>query len=550
MDGGELISAAPFPPFSRLHPKVEECLSALHCLPYFIQYLEHCKSIKLLHFLFACETFKEVASSSSETHSTACTKDCKHQLGSPSKSIKSNLQHDALDIYIKFISMNASHSINLPENVRQDIENQISTEDGVIDHLCFDPAVDYIKQCLTGSFVIPFIKSSHGVSYQLDVLNQDVCLADILMYDVTLVVFMEFLESKKSENHVLFWISVEAFQQHLKDVGRSTTMEQVSQDAIALYSTYLSMQAMKPVNYGRIIRSIVESSISPDDGIITPDAFQIAQQYCYHYMDKHFFKLFLKSDQYKKYLRVAAGQLSERRKEELNIRNASSSNGGILRQQESAATKMQSLSVQEGSVSNSPSASRRTTPSSSRASSPVSSRKSSPGPIRSPSSRQEPNSESTRDSPKPNMKSSPALSSQHRAESSGSLQQLYSDPVINGPSPNGSPSLSHKLPKPEYILKDSDPLGSLDDPMFWKMPTCDYTLGLVDQWGVYQTEDKHLLDTPTQGSEKLKKSVMKLFGKEEMTEEAAMAQAKSIIADVMNQNNRSMDMNELLDEDM
>lgn len=43
---------------------------------------------------------------------------------------------------------------------------------------------------------------------------------------------------------------------------------------------------------------------------------------------------------------------------------------------------------------------------------------------------------------------------------------------------------------------------------------------------------------------------MKLFGKEEMTEEAAMAQAKSIIADVMNQNNRSMDMNELLDEDM
>ena len=51
---------------------------------------------------------------------------------------------------------------------------------------------------------------------QLDVLNQDVCLADILMYDVTLVVFMEFLESKKSENHVLFWISVEAFQQHLK----------------------------------------------------------------------------------------------------------------------------------------------------------------------------------------------------------------------------------------------------------------------------------------------------------------------------------------------
>jgi len=122
--------------------------------------------------------------------------------------------------------------------------------------------------------------------------------------------------------------------------------------------------------------------------------------------------------------------------------------------------------------------------------------------------------------------------------------------VINGPSPDASPSLSHKLPKPEYILKDSDPLDSLDDPMFWKMPTCDYTLGLVDQWGVYQTEDKHLLDTPTQGSEKIKKSVLKLFGKEEMTEEAAMAQAKSIIADVMNQNNRSMDMNELLNEDL
>jgi len=546
MDGGELISAAPFPPLSRLNPGVDECLSALHCLPYFIQYLEHCKSIKLLHFLFACETFKEVASSSPDLHSTAsCATDCKHQLGSPTKSVKSNLQHDALDIYIKFISMNASHSINLPENVRQDIENQISTEDGAIDHLCFDPAVDYIKQCLTGSFVTPFTKSSHGVSYQLDVLNQDVCLADILLYDVTLVVFMEYLESKKSENHVLFWVSVEAFQQHLKDVGRSTTMEQVSQDAIALYSTYLSMQAIKPVNYGRIIRSIVESSISPDDGIITPDAFLIAQQYCYHYMDKHFFKLFLKSDQYKKFLRVTAGQLSERRKDELNIRNASSSNGGIRSQD--CVTKMQSLSVQDSS----PSASRKTTPSSSRASSPVSSRKSSPGPctpVITSSPKKEHDSEA-RESPQRSIKSSPALSSKHRAESSSSLQH-YSDVVINGPSPDASPSLSHKLPKPEYILKDSDPLDSLDDPMFWKMPTCDYTLGLVDQWGVYQTEDKHLLDTPTQGSEKIKKSVLKLFGKEEMTEEAAMAQAKSIIADVMNQNNRSMDMNELLNEDL
>ena len=31
------VSAAPYPPASNLKPRLTECLSALHCLPYFIQ---------------------------------------------------------------------------------------------------------------------------------------------------------------------------------------------------------------------------------------------------------------------------------------------------------------------------------------------------------------------------------------------------------------------------------------------------------------------------------------------------------------------------------
>ena len=37
MEQKDLISAAPFPGFSRLKPGLAQCLSALHCLPYFIQ---------------------------------------------------------------------------------------------------------------------------------------------------------------------------------------------------------------------------------------------------------------------------------------------------------------------------------------------------------------------------------------------------------------------------------------------------------------------------------------------------------------------------------
>ena len=42
---------------------------------------------------------------------------------------------------------------------------------------------------------------------------------------------------------------------------------------------------------------------------------------------------------------------------------------------------------------------------------------------------------------------------------------------------------------------------------------------------------------------------MKLFGKEEITEEDAVAQAKSIVADVMNLSAKPLDFNDLLSQD-
>ena len=201
------------------------------------QYLEYCKSIRLLHFLFACDTFREVANkdipNSGFTFPT-----------SPTQTIKSSLQNDALDIYVKFISMNAPHPITLPENIRISVENHISTEDGSIDYRCFDGAVNHVRQVLGESFVPKFHKSSYRTAYQLDVLRKDLCLADILLCEESITHFMEYLEQKNYENHVLFWVSVEAFQEHL---GRSGTeggckMEDVGDDAIALYDTYLSLQ--------------------------------------------------------------------------------------------------------------------------------------------------------------------------------------------------------------------------------------------------------------------------------------------------------------------
>lgn len=140
--------------------------------------------------------------------------------------------------------MNAPHSISLPENTRQTIENQISTEDGKVDHRCFDEAVTHVRSVLSESFVPKFHKSSYCTAYILEVLRKDACLADVLLSDCSITYFMEFLEQKRQENHVLFWVSVQAFQEHLKRVtaGGGGQMEDVGSDAIALYDTYLSLQ--------------------------------------------------------------------------------------------------------------------------------------------------------------------------------------------------------------------------------------------------------------------------------------------------------------------
>ena len=52
------------------------------------------------------------------------------------------------------------------------------------------------------------------------------------------------------------------------------------------------------------------------------------------------------------------------------------------------------------------------------------------------------------------------------------------------------------------------------------------------------------------GSEKIKKSVLKLFGKEEISEEDAVAQAKSIVADVMSLTAKPLDINDLLSDEV
>ena len=142
--------------------------------------------------------------------------------------------------------MNAPHPIILPENIRISVENQISTEDGSIDFRCFDGAVTHVRRVLEESFVPKFHKSSYCAAYQLDVLRKDVCLADIILCQDSITHFMEFLEQKGHENHALFWVSVEAFQEHLRrsGAGGGCKMEDVGDDAIALYDTYLSLQVI------------------------------------------------------------------------------------------------------------------------------------------------------------------------------------------------------------------------------------------------------------------------------------------------------------------
>ena len=140
--------------------------------------------------------------------------------------------------------MNAPHSISLPENTRQSIENQISTEDGKVDARCFDDAVEHVRTVLSESFVPKFHRSSYCTAYLLEVLRKDMCLADVLLSDSSITFFMEFLEQRRQENHVLFWVSVQAFQEHLKRIndGLGSDMKDIGADAIALYDTYLSLQ--------------------------------------------------------------------------------------------------------------------------------------------------------------------------------------------------------------------------------------------------------------------------------------------------------------------
>jgi len=293
----------------------------------------------------------------------------------------------------------------------------------------------------------------------------------------------------------------------------------VGADAITLYDTYLSLQARKPVNYGRIIRGIVESSISPDDGVITPDAFLIAQQYCYHYMSKYFLESFCKSEQFKRLRREQTDELENRRREEHKIRTASTvrvpiSNLEIVSKMENLVAGSPRLSPKQPSrdvTTTTPRDVTTTTPRDVTTTTPQDLATAPQDAVTTP--RDVATTPRDVKSYTPNTKSP---GSSYRS------------------SPTSSKTSSPQVHKRATKAEPAQEVDILDDSKFWEMPQCDYTLSAVDEWGVYQTPDKHLLNSPPQGSDKLKKSVMKLFGKEDITEEDAVAKARAIVEGVMN----------------
>lgn len=211
-----------------------------------------------------------------------------------------NLTEEAVNLFKKYVAIEAPHQLDLSDNIRKLIISNICTPDKHIKEDCFKPVQDKIFNQIAESYFSDFVNSSFYVKAQIDILtSSSLNLKDILYNETILFYFTEYLEQESCRVLLEFLMASMHFRDNISNDSTSNT-DQVQADAIVLYDKYFSLQALNPIGFPTDIRLKTESEICREGGPLKT-CFDLPYQIVFKTLAQYV-KSFLESDLYYRYL--------------------------------------------------------------------------------------------------------------------------------------------------------------------------------------------------------------------------------------------------------
>ncbi|XP_066923181.1 A-kinase anchor protein 10, mitochondrial-like [Clytia hemisphaerica] len=209
---------------------------------------------------------------------------------------------DAVEIYTKYISLDAEHPINLSSEDRHLIEASICKGDNQLDPSCFAQAQDFAFGKLE-SFYEDFLSTTYMIAYQLHVLEEkELKFQDVLYDEPILFYFLEFLDGYKAKSVYEFYIIGENFEEDIERKLKDDCyeLEEAVNDAMHIYERYFSMKCEQQLIADDKLRIVLENNICRDDGPQS-NCFCIPMAYAWTALSEVYLPMFVKSNMYESY---------------------------------------------------------------------------------------------------------------------------------------------------------------------------------------------------------------------------------------------------------
>jgi A-kinase anchor protein 10 len=153
------------------------------------------------------------------------------------------------------------------------------------------------------SDISPKVQSSNRVSISLE-NHMVTCLNDVFKIPNAQLLFIQFMESVDRLNLVKFYLHVESFKASFlsKSILDTELLNVIKTDACNIFSQYVCADAIMNLNLSEALRKRVIESVCQKDGSITANCFDEAQNYVWNQLENRYYKEFLASVFYSKYL--------------------------------------------------------------------------------------------------------------------------------------------------------------------------------------------------------------------------------------------------------
>ncbi len=276
----------------RLNKTLKEIVCDNNVLPYFIQFMESIGSVSkhLIRFWIQteCLTVSQKNLDSMKTQCDEQQNDNKFKIN----EYKQQFINDANGIFNKYLSQSI-YNIDIPIEIKNEIEEQLSINKSDISHDLFSKAQSYVLTKIENDYYELFKRSTYYCKYEVDVLTSgSVRLADILFNNSKLATnFIEFMEIEGMKPYVDFLIMFEnyrKFSNHLED-------------AIAIFDRFFSSDnSTNNLGFSDNLRHYISQKL--DQNNFSSDCFDKMAAILIQYFEKTYLRQFLESELYFEYL--------------------------------------------------------------------------------------------------------------------------------------------------------------------------------------------------------------------------------------------------------